>query len=62
MTIFHHKLLTLERMVLANEMNSSIIHNNICSFSHKECHPEGYHSDLKYHMTLNIVFSVLSSR
>ena len=27
---------------------------------HKKCHPESYHSDIEYHMTLNIIFSVVS--
>jgi hypothetical protein len=40
-------------------MNSSIIHDNICSLIHKKCHPESYHSVTKYHMTLNIIFSVV---
>ena len=41
-------------------MNSSIIHNNICSAIHKRCHRKSYHSDIKYHMTLNTLFSVVS--
>ena len=39
-------------------MNSSIIHDNICSLMHKKCHPE---SDIKHHMTRIIIFSVLPS-
>ena len=38
-------------------MNSSIIHDSICLLSHK-CHPKSYHSDIKHHMTLNIIFTV----
>ena len=37
--------------------NSSIIHNNICSLIHKKCHPNSYHSDIKFHIALNIIFS-----
>ena len=40
-------------------MNSSIIHDNIYSLIHKKCHPDSYHSDIIYHMTLNIIFSVV---
>ena len=39
-------------------MSSSIIHDNICSLIHKNCHPKSYHIDIKYHMILNITFSV----
>ena len=40
-------------------MNSFIIHDSICSLIPKKCHPKRCHSDIKYHMTLNIVFSVV---
>ena len=40
-------------------MNSSIIHENICSLIHKMCHPKSYHSDIKYHMIINNIFSSL---
>ena len=53
MTIFITKLLTREGRYFGQWMNSSIIHDNIRSFIHKNCHPESYHSDIKYHMTLN---------
>ena len=39
-------------------MNSSIIHDIICSLLHKRCHPNSYHSDVTYHMILDIRFSV----
>ena len=39
-------------------MNSSNIHDNICSLIHKKCHPKHYYIDIKYHMTLNTIFSV----
>ena len=42
-------------------MNSSIIHDNICSVIHKKCHPKSCHSDIKHHMTLNIIFSVVGT-
>ena len=25
---------------------------------HKKCHPKSYHSDIKYHVTLNAIFLV----
>ena len=43
-------------------MNSSIIHDNICSLILKKCPPKSYHSDTKYHMTQNIIFSVVESK
>jgi hypothetical protein len=42
-------------------MNSSITNDNICWLIHKKCHPKSYHSDIKYHMTLNIMFSVVGT-
>ena len=38
--------------------NPSIIHDVLCSLIHKKCHPKSYHNDIKWHMTLNIIFSV----
>ena len=40
-------------------MNSSIILDSICSLIHKKCHPKCYPRHIKYHMTLNIMFSVV---
>ena len=40
-------------------MNSSIIHDNTCSLIHDRCYPKSNHSYIKYHMTLNIIFSVV---
>ena len=53
--IFHHKVLTRE----GKGLNSSIIHDSNCSLIHNKCHPKCYNSDIKYHMTLNIMFSVV---
>ena len=39
-------------------MNSSIIHDTICKLIHKKCHPKSYHSDIKYHMTLLLLFNL----
>ena len=33
--------------------------NYICLLIHKQCHLKSYHSDIKYHMPLNIIFSVV---
>ena len=44
---------------LGQWMNSSIIHDTNCSLIHKKCHLKSYHSDIDYHMALNIIFSVL---
>ena len=57
MTIFHHELLT--KRGLAKWMNASIIHANICSLIQKKCHMKSYYNDIKYHMTLNMIFSVV---
>ena len=43
-------------------MNWSIIHYSICSLIHKKSHPRSYHSYIKYHMTLNIIFSVVKCK
>ena len=40
-------------------MNSSIIHDEIYTLIRKKCHPKSYNSDIEYHMTLNIIFSVV---
>ena len=40
-------------------INSSIIHDNICKLVHEKCHLRSCHGDIKYHMTLNMIFSVL---
>ena len=37
-------------------MHSSIIHNCNCSLIHKKYLPKSNQSDVKYHMTLNIIF------
>ena len=39
-------------------MNSSIIHDNFCKLIHEKYHPQSYHRDIKYLMTLNIICSV----
>ena len=39
-------------------MTSSIINDGICSLIHKKYHLKCYHSDINYHMTLNIVYSI----
>jgi hypothetical protein len=41
-------------------MNPSIISDSICKLIHKKCHLKSYCSDVKYHMTLNIIFGVPS--
>ena len=40
-------------------MNSSILHDNISSLTHKKCHPKSTRGDIKYHMKMNIVFIVV---
>ena len=49
----------MRRQGFGQWMNSSIVHDIICKFIHKKCHLKSYHSDIKYHMTLNIKFSVV---
>ena len=48
-----------EKIGFGRLINSSIVHANICSLICKKCHPNSYHSDIIYHMTLIIVFSVV---
>ena len=52
-------------------MNSSIIHDNICSLIHKKCHLKSHDSDIKNHMALisylvwfpmSMLFSLFSMR
>ena len=57
MTILHYKSMTREGRILALEWNPSIIHDNMCSLIHKKFHPQSYHSDIKFHTTLNTIFS-----
>ena len=61
MTIFHRKLLIKKGKIFDQWMNSSIIHDNFCELIHKKCDPKSYHSDIKYHMPLNIIFSVVNT-
>ena len=58
MTIFHHKLLTREIRVLADEWIRPSSKKYICSLIQKISHPKSYHSGIKYHTTLNIIFNV----
>jgi hypothetical protein len=37
-----------------------IIHDDICKLVHKKFHPKSDHNDIKYHMTLNIKFNVVT--
>ena len=43
-----------EGRVFGQWMNSSIIKDINYLLIHKKCHPKNYHSDIKYHVTLNI--------
>jgi hypothetical protein len=60
MTIVYHKLLTREGRILANRWAhpssmTIFVHLSIRSVSWKN-----YHSDIKYHITLNIIFGVVT--
>ena len=57
-TIFHHKLLAREGRVSANGWAHPSSMTIFVHFIHKKCHLESYRSDIKYHVTLNIIFSV----
>jgi hypothetical protein len=59
MIVFHHKLPTREVRVFGHWMNSSIVHDSICKLIHKTCHLRSYHGDINYHVTLDIIFSVV---
>jgi len=39
---------------------AEFIHHPWRSLIHKKCHPKSYHRDIKYHITLNIIFSVVA--
>ena len=62
-SIIHDNILTQvadkRRYGFGHWMNSSIIHDNICKLIHKKCHLKSYHSDIKYLVTLNTIFSVV---
>ena len=54
----HHKLLTIEGRSLTNGCTRPSSMTLFVSLFHKKCHPKRYHSDIEYHMTLNIILSV----
>ena len=60
-TIFHHKLLTTKGRGYDQWMKLSIIHDSICILLLKKCRLKNYHNDIKYHTTLNIMFSIVST-
>ena len=60
MTIFHHKLL-MRRQGYGQWMNLFITHDNICSLIHKKYHLISYHSDNRYHIKPNTIFSVVGT-
>ena len=66
MTIFHYKnvrMLTTPNSVAIIGMDFiqiSIVHDRNCELIHKKCHEESYHIDIKYHMTLNTICSVVA--
>ena len=41
-----------------DELNVNWV-DNICDFIYKSCHYESHRSDIKYHMTINTIFSVI---
>ena len=60
MTIFHHKSVTSEGRVLANGWtHPSSMTIFVHLFIYKKCHLKSYHGDIKYHMTLNNIFSLV---
>ena len=40
-------------------MQIPIIQDNICKLIHQKCHPKSYYNGVKYHMTQNIIFSII---
>ena len=46
-------------LVFGQWMNSSSIHDKFCPPIHKKCHPKSYCCDIKCHMTLNVLLSVV---
>ena len=59
--IFHHKLLTREGKVLANGRTHPWSMTIFVHLFKNKRHPKSYHSDIKYHMALNTMFSVATS-
>ena len=58
--IFHHKLLTREGRVWANGWNYPSSMTIFVKLVQKKFHPKSDHKDIKYHMTLNIIFNVVA--
>ena len=59
MTTFHHKFSTRERKVLAYRLTHQSSMTIVVQSFIQSVIQNSYHSDIKYHMTLNIMFSVL---
>ena len=59
MTIFHHKLLTREGIILVNVRTHPSSMTIFVQFIHEKCHLKSYHSDTECYMTLTIIFSVV---
>ena len=63
MIIFHYKIVRMESIsnfvptIGMNFIQILIMPDNICRLIHKKCYPKSYHNDIKYHMTLNTIFS-----
>ena len=53
MTIFHYIIIKMHNTSKVDELQRS------WDDFRENCHYEGYHSDLNYHMALNTIFSVV---
>ena len=58
MTISLHINVRMQNVQKVDELEESQ-DDTICELTHETCHYRSYHSDIKYHMTLNIIFSLV---
>ena len=58
MTIFQHKNVGMQSIPKVDELKVSW-DDSICKLIHKKCHRKNHHSDIKWDMTLNAIFSIV---
>ena len=65
MPTLHHKIVKMETIpnflsiIGMDFIQVSIIHKNILKIVDKNHHLKSYHIDIKYHLTINIIFIVM---
>ena len=58
MKVIHHKNVRMPNIPKLDALKVNW-DDNICKPIHKKCHQKEYQHDIKYHMTLNTIFSVV---